>query len=108
MSNPKITSIWYEFEEWTSYNESDENSDVIFELDNGSKWVVSFFTYQNVLTLRDKNKQTGESLNGRYFSSTDMVLIEKMNKSLIIEVITEMIIRDEISVYCSNISEADR
>lgn len=102
----KIKSIWYEFDEWKmtdTFNREDSNTDVIFELDNDSKWVVSFFTYKNIKTLQEKNKSTGEHLNGTYFCSTDMVLISFISKELILEVINEMISRNELELYCTRL-----
>lgn len=38
-----ITNIWYEFEHWSeAIDELDCNSDVIFELSDGSKWCATF------------------------------------------------------------------
>lgn len=99
-----IKSIWYEFENWKdSFNKEDANSDVIFELDDGSKWAVTFFTYKNIETLRKKNELTGECLCGKYFCATDLILISVMSKELIKEVILEMIKNDEIKLYCSKL-----
>lgn len=102
----KIKSIWYEFDGWNmtdSFDREDLNTDVIFELDNGSRWVVSFFTYKNIETLQKKNKNTGERLNGKYFCSTDMVLISFISKELIQEVINEMISHNELKLYCTRL-----
>ncbi len=88
----KIQNIWFEFEEWANgYNETDENSDVHFELEDGSKWCASFFTYQNLLSLARKNQQTGEHLSGQYFYTDKPIFIAKMEKELIISVLSDII-----------------
>ena len=100
----KITSIWFEADVWAEpYDENDSNMDVIFTLGNGTKWVATFFTYQNILSLSRKNKVTGECLNGLYFCATDMILIERLNKEDIQRVLNEMIKEDEISLYCTQL-----
>ena len=105
MTECKIESIWFEFGEWSApYNEDDANSDVIFKLSDGTKWVASFFTYQNLLSLSKKNKKTGEYLNGLYFCSTDMIFIEKLNPESILKVLEHMLKNKEISIYCSKIN----
>ena len=76
MAKQSIKNIWYEFlaaEDF--FKRFDDSSDVIFELDDGSKWAVTFFTYKNIETIRKKNQLIGECLGGTYFCATDMVLI---------------------------------
>ena len=104
MEKYKITSIWFESDNWAEpYDENDDNMDVIFTLSDRTKWVASFFTYQNILSLNRKNKTTGECLNGLYFCATDMILIEKLTKDNIQKVLNEMIKEDEISTYCTQL-----
>lgn len=96
----KIKSIWYEFEEWADgYDEHDTNSDVVFELSDGTKWCATFFTYQNLLSLSRKNHTTGEFLSGRYFLADKPVFISEMKKDIIISVIDD-IIRTEKDLSC--------
>jgi hypothetical protein len=88
----KIEDIWFEFDEWDEpLNEDDSNADVHFVLDDGTKWCASFFTYKNLISLSEKNKETGENLNGKYFYSEKPVFIEKMNKQTIIFVLNDII-----------------
>lgn len=104
MKNICIEKIWYEFLEIQSpVDHFDCNSDVIFELNDGSKWVATFFTYKNIETLRKKNQLTGECLNGTYFCATDMILISEMSEKIIKAVLDEMISNDEIEIYCQKI-----
>lgn len=98
----KITKIWFEFDEWENgFNEDDDNSDVNFELDDGSKWCAEFFTYKNLITISQKNRHTGECLAGQYFQSNKAIFISKMNKDLIVSVLNEIIQneRDLTSVF---------
>ncbi len=87
-----ITKIWFEFDEWTDgYNEDDENADVHFELLDGSKWCASFFTYRNLYSLSEKNRNSGENLSGQYFRADKPIFISAMNKGLIISVLNDII-----------------
>ncbi len=61
---------------------------------NGEKWVASFFTYQNIVSLTEKNKQSGECLNGQYFSASDMILIDKLTRPRI-EAVIRHLLEDE-------------
>ena len=88
----EIVDIWYEFEEWSEeIDVNDCNSDVVFELSDGSKWCVTFYTYQNLLTLSKKNKNTGELLSGHYFYADKSIFISKMEKGIILSVINDII-----------------
>lgn len=96
----EIKNIWFEFETWAdSYNEYDTNSDVHFELDDGTKWYATFFTYQNLFNLSKKNQLTGECLSGQYFYSDKPIFISKMSKQLIISVLND-IIQTETDLSC--------
>ena len=106
MRDCNIESIWFEFENWaTPHDEDDSNSDVVFKLSDGTQWVATFITYQNILSLSKKNKETGECLNGLYFVGTDMVLIEKLNRESVIKVLEQMLKDGNISKYFSEIKD---
>ena len=106
MSDYDVESIWLEFESWAKpYDEYDANSDVQFKLSDGTEWIATFFTYQNILSINEKNKATGECLSGLYFCATDMILIEKLNRESVLLVIEQMLEDDEISTYCSRVRD---
>jgi hypothetical protein len=48
--------VWIETEIWPvgSWDTNDANTDVTVVLPDRSKWIASFFTYQNIETLRQK------------------------------------------------------
>ncbi|WP_312027091.1 hypothetical protein [Paenibacillus illinoisensis] len=77
--------MWIEAEKWPvgSWETNDANTDVIVVFPDRSRWIASFFTYQNIHTLRQKNIQTGEYMNGSYFWSSDMVLIDYISRERI-------------------------
>ena len=96
-----IKSIWFEFlESQDSIDRFDSNSDVVFELNDGSRWGATFFTYQNIETLRKKNQQSGECLNGSYFCAEAMILVSEMSKEVIGAVLQEMLSSGEIEICC--------
>ncbi len=75
MTNKNYT-IWIEAEKWTegTLNIYDDNTDVIVQFEDGTRWSATFFTYLNINRLTEKNKKTGECLNGNYFWASNMVL----------------------------------
>jgi len=90
-----IKNIWIETEECesiiNSQNNTNDNSDVIVTFSDDKKYVASFFTYDNIKTLTEKNKKTGELLNGKYFWSSDMILIDRIDRNSIEKVISDLI-----------------
>ena len=70
---------------------TNDNSDVWVEFENGENYVASFFTYQNIEWLKEKNQNTGECLSGKYWWSSDMIIIERLDRNTIEEVIKELI-----------------
>ncbi len=85
--------VWIEAEEWAEgeWNILNDNTDVIVEFTDGSCWVASFFTYSNIIKLTEKNKNTGECLSGKYFWSSDMILVDEVSMERIEEVIKDLI-----------------
>lgn len=61
------------------------NTDVIVLVREGGgaahkktvKYIASFFTYDNIIALQVQHAKTGEYLNGKYFYSKNMVLIDR-------------------------------
>lgn len=100
-------SIWVEAEEWAEgeWNHADGNSDVIVTFEDGERWVATFFTYQNILSLREKNRQTGECLGGKYFCATDMILVDEVSRERIEEVVAEMLAQKEFNTYFASCEE---
>ncbi len=86
-------NVWIEAEEWAvgEWDIHNGNTDVIVEFDNKKRWVASFFTYSNISELVEKNKITGECLNGKYFWASDMILVNEVSRERIQEVIQFLI-----------------
>ncbi|MGN6713199.1 hypothetical protein [Anaerocolumna jejuensis] len=90
-------NVWIEAEQWANgeWNIWNDNTDVIVEFDNKKRWVASFFTYSNISELVEKNKITGECLNGKYFWASDMILVDEVSRERIQEVIESFINEDK-------------
>jgi hypothetical protein len=100
--NKTIKSVWIESEEKGAviggHAPEDDNSDVIVTLTDNSRYIATFFTYTNIVRLRQKNKRTGGCLNGKYFWASDMILIEKINRDTILSVVKYMIETEDYRV----------
>jgi hypothetical protein len=86
-------AVSIEAEHWAAgeWNPLDDNTDVWVRFADGTEWVATFFTYQNVLTLKAKNQQTGECLDGRYFWAIDMVLVDEVSRERIEQVVAHLV-----------------
>ncbi len=86
-------SIWIEAEDWApgEWTPADDNSDVIVTFEDGQRWASTFFPYQNILSLAERNRRTGEWLGGKYFVATDMILVDEVSRERIEEVVAELL-----------------
>lgn len=75
--------------------ETNDNSDIIVTFEDGTRNVASFFTYQNIEFLRQKNKRTGECLDGRFFWASDMLIVDKINRKEVEEIINHLLSENE-------------
>jgi hypothetical protein len=67
------------------------NTDVVVFLENGKKYIASFFSYANIEQMRLQNQATGNFLNGSYFWDQNMVLVEECTLKIIEPVISDLI-----------------
>lgn len=104
-----IKSIWIDSEEKGPIQggkaELNDNSDVIVTFENGKKYIATFFTYKNIEWLRKKNKKTGECLSGTYFSATNLMLIDRLNREQILKVINDLINEEEFTTTFKKIND---
>jgi hypothetical protein len=89
--------IWIEAEQWASgeWNPADCNSDVIVSFEEGAEWAATFFTYKNISTLVEKNRLSGECLQGGYFWASGMIFVDEISRERIQEVVDHLLDEDE-------------
>ena len=98
--------IWIEAEEWADgWDINNGETDVIVEFDNSTRWVASFFTYSIISKLVEKNKQDGECLDGKYYWSSDMLLVDEVSRERIEEIIKHLINEDEFQYIFNKCSD---
>ena len=85
--------IWIEVEQWDTgeWNPIDCHSDVVVSFRQGAEWTATFFTYDNIPKLVEKNRQSGECLQGKYFWATNMILVDAISRERIEEVVKHLI-----------------
>lgn len=86
-------SIWIGTEEWVSgeWTSADDTTDVIVTFNDGIRWGATFFSYTNITSLVEKNRKTGEWLDGKYFWASQMILVDEISRTRIEEVVNHLI-----------------
>ncbi|MES2331984.1 MAG: hypothetical protein V4539_20420 [Bacteroidota bacterium] len=98
-STNEIATLWIESEVKIPLDgqrqQYDDNSDVIITFNDGTRYVATFFTLQNIQTLRENYKISGECLAGKYFWASDLILIDSIERSEILTVVKHLIASGE-------------
>ncbi|RNB53025.1 hypothetical protein EDM57_20430 [Brevibacillus gelatini] len=98
---------------WTSMDYSeiqqklahDSNVDVVVTLPDRTRWWGTFFSYQNIETLRQKNKETGEFLSGTYLWSVNMIISEDVSRETIEKVVDHLIEEGDLQRVMAKIED---
>lgn len=105
----QIQEIWIESEEKGAIiggeQEANDNSDVIVRFADGSKAIATFYTYGNIEFLRQKNKESGECLNGKYFWASNMILVDKITRQTVGEIVNYLLSEDEFYLVFDKVTE---
>ena len=90
--------LWIEAEEWAPgrWTPSDDVTDVIVTLADGSRWIASFCSFDHLATLRANCAASGENLGGRYLWASDLVLVDDTSRSSIEAVVRDLLANDEL------------
>ena len=86
-------TLWIEAEQWPAgeWNPEDCNSDVLVTRADGSHWMATFFSYQNVGSTVARSHRSGERLSGKYFWASDMILVDEVTRARIADVVNDLI-----------------
>ena len=68
-----------------------DSTDVIVLMQNGERYVASFFTYEYVKHWKIKEKDSEEDLYGQYFWAPNMIIVDDCSKENITKVIHHLI-----------------
>jgi len=74
-----------------NYNPKNDNTDVIVFLENGNKYIASFFAYENIQKMRLQAQKNGNFLHGAYFWDKNMVLVKECTLNMIEPVVKDLI-----------------
>ena len=88
-----------------SWDAHDDNIDVEVTLPSGERYAATFFTKNNINTLFKKYTSTGECKSGLYVWSSNMIIVNKIDKDTIIEIIDDMLKCKEFTAAFQRLSQ---
>jgi hypothetical protein len=74
-----------------AFNAQKGNTDVIVSLEDGKKYIASFFAYSSIEELRNQHQSDGNFLHGSYLWDKNMILIEECSLKTIESVVNDII-----------------
>ncbi len=86
----KIIDIYLSLEKEPA-NESEEYTDVVVTLENGEKYIASFFAYGSIASIVKRNLASDKNLAGRFFWSKHMILTSSCDFDTVKEVVEYLI-----------------
>ena len=78
------------FKESENDGENSGNTDVVVTLDNGKKFIASFFSYKYLNKINHEHIKSGEYLRGNYFWDKNMVLVKDCSNKTIKPVVINL------------------
>jgi hypothetical protein len=66
-------------------------TDVIVYLENGKKFIASFFAYSKILDMKNRHQTDGSFKSGSYFWEKNMVLVENCTPQIIEPAVNDLI-----------------
>ncbi|REK63700.1 MAG: hypothetical protein DF221_09260 [Brevibacillus sp.] len=84
---------------------NDTSVDVIVTLPDRTRWMATFFTFQNIKTLRQKYKETGVNLSGTYLWAVNMIICEDLSRETIEKVVDDIIADERLASAMMRISD---
>ncbi|TKK90840.1 hypothetical protein FDA94_03500 [Herbidospora galbida] len=93
---------------WEGYEpETAEEADATIVFPDGSRRYATFMTLDVVRRIMDKDVRTGESLGGRYFWCSDLIIIRDVGFESMAAVIRDLISSGDIEGACGLLDPLD-
>ncbi|MEV4059524.1 hypothetical protein [Nonomuraea dietziae] len=93
---------------WEGYDpEVADQADATITLPDGTRRYAQFMTLGVVSGIMDHWRETGEHLNGRYFSCSDLVIIRQPGFASMVAAIQDMIASGDIEHACGLLPSED-
>ncbi len=80
---------------WQGLSRTDDNVDVSIVFDDGSRFTATFFTLKNIQGILKRYEISGECVNGLYFYSTNMIIVNELSEQVIASSVRDLIENNE-------------
>ncbi|MGI5274211.1 hypothetical protein ACQEUU_34100 [Nonomuraea sp. CA-218870] len=80
-----------------------ERGDAIVLLPRGDRYSALLLTREEVARVMDRGAESGESLSGSYFCTSDLVIVRLRGVTAMIDVIRDIVASGNISAYLPKI-----
>ncbi|MFJ2030651.1 hypothetical protein [Streptosporangium sp. NPDC087985] len=87
--------------------ETAEEADATITFPDGSRRYATFMTLDVVRQIMDKNARTGESLGGRYFWCSDLIIVRDVGLESMVAAIRDLISSGDIEGACGLLDPLD-
>jgi hypothetical protein len=100
-------TLWIEAEHWApgQWTPTDDVTDAIVTLEDGSRWIATFCAFDHVTALRGNCAANGECLNGKYLWASDLVLIDDTSRESIESVVRDLLATGELRSAFSEVED---
>jgi hypothetical protein len=78
----------------------DDNVDVEIALAGGERFAATFFTLQNIRSLMDRYRLTGDCSHGEYMWSSNMIIVDNLEPETISRAIAGLLQEGELRSAC--------
>ncbi|GLR13239.1 hypothetical protein GCM10007907_20290 [Chitinimonas prasina] len=82
---------------------TDDNIDVLVDLEDGRRYAATFFTVDNLRTIMKRHRDSGECAEGTYIWAVDMIVVESISVDVIRRTVADLIATGEIESCCCRI-----
>ena len=76
---------------------ADDNVDVFVDFANGTRYTATFFTLENVRTLMERYRETGECAHGLYSWASHMIIVERLTKAHVERTVADLLVTGEFT-----------
>jgi len=83
---------------------TDDNLDVLIDLDDGRTYAATFFTITSLRVLMQTWRETGECAGGLYVWAADMIVVEAISRDVVETAVADLIAGGELGACCTLVS----
>ena len=74
---------------------ADDNVDIEVQLADGSRWAATVFTVDNLRSLMNKSRSTGEG-SGLYIWAPDMIVVDRLSDRCLRDLVDDLVGEGEL------------